>query len=124
MNPRAAVKSFRGAAQRLQGGTSLVFFPEGRTSLDGAIQPFKRGGFLLTVQSKAIVVPVTIRGSRRVLVPRTYHVHGGVVEVILGNAILQPDLSPAELSDRVRSEIVATFNNVTTLDWNSHTISR
>ena len=73
-------------AKGFEAGTSLVFFPEGGTSLDGSIKPFKGGGFVLAGQSQAEVVPVTIRGSRAVLVPKTYHVRGGPVEVILGNA--------------------------------------
>src|SRR5262249_10236251 len=86
-NPHAAVKSLRGASQKLRTGTSLVFFPEGGTSLDGNIKPFKGGGFVLAEQSEAEVVPVTIRGSRAVLLPRTYHVKGGAVEVVIGRPI-------------------------------------
>jgi 1-acyl-sn-glycerol-3-phosphate acyltransferase len=123
-NPHAAVKSFRGASERLRGGVSLVFFPEGATSLDGSIKPFKGGGFMLAGQAQAAVVPVTIRGSRAILVPRTQHVRGGLVEVILGNPIASEGCSPKELSARVREEILATFDDGKTLDRNTHTFSR
>ena len=97
-NPHAAVKAFRSAGNRLRSGTSLVFFPEGATSLDGLIKPFKSGGFVLAEQSEASVVPVTIRGSRAVLVPKTYHVRGGPVAVTVGKPIASKSCSHTEIS--------------------------
>ena len=123
-NPHAAVKSFRGASERLRSGTSLVFFPEGATSLDGSIKPFKGGGFALAGRSQAQVVPVTILGSRAVLAPKTYHVRGGSVEVILGTPIPSQGFSLRELTSRVRTEIVTTFENGKTLDRHTHKVSR
>lgn len=123
-NPYTAVKLFRGASQKLKSGTSLVFFPEGGTSLDGTVKPFKAGGFVLAKQSQAPVVPVTICGSRDVLLPRTYHVRGGPVEVILGRPIPSSGYALRELTARVREEIVAVFENDKTLDRHTHTISR
>jgi 1-acyl-sn-glycerol-3-phosphate acyltransferase len=123
-NPHAAVKSFRDASRKLQAGTSLVFFPEGATSLDGRIKPFKAGGFALAERSQADVVPVTIRGSRAVLTPRTYHVKGGVVEVVIGRPIPTRAYKLRELTARVREEIIEAFENGKTLDRDTHKISR
>lgn len=124
LNPHAAVKSFRGASERLREGTSLVFFPEGATSIDGSLKPFKGGGFVLAEQSHADVIPVTIRGARAVLVPRTYHVKGGTIEVTIGNPISSTDHAVRELMARVREEITTVFENGKTLDRNTHSISR
>jgi 1-acyl-sn-glycerol-3-phosphate acyltransferase len=121
-NPHAAVRSLREAADTIRHGTSVVIFPEGGTSVDGSIKPFKGGGFMLATKSEADVVPVTIRGSRAVLVPKTYHVRGGRVEVAVGRPISSKDTTPAELANRVREEIVATFNHGQTVDRNSYSI--
>ena len=67
------------------------------------------GGFMLATESLAEIVPVTIRGSRRVLVPKTYHVRGGEVEVKLGEPVSTVGFSPAEIAVRIREEIVRTF---------------
>lgn len=123
-NPHSAVKSFRGASEQLRGGVSLVFFPEGGTSLDGSIKPFKGGGFVLAEQAGAFIVPVTVRGSRAALLPKTYHVRGGKVEVTLGTPISTRGCSPREMAARVREEIVVTFENGKALDRNTHTLSR
>jgi 1-acyl-sn-glycerol-3-phosphate acyltransferase len=123
-NPHAAVKSLREAADTIRRGTPVVIFPEGGTSRDGSIKPFKGGGFMLATKSDAAAVPVTIRGSRAVLVPATYHVRGGFVDVVVGDPIPSEGVLPAELANRVREEIVATFNHGKTLDRNSYSLSR
>src|SRR2546429_1850892 len=101
-NPHAAVKSLRDAAETIKNGTPILIFPEGGTSRDGSIKPFKGGGFMLAMKANAAAVPVTIRGSRSVLVPTTYHVHGGSVEVIVGKPIPAEGLSSNDLANRVR----------------------
>jgi 1-acyl-sn-glycerol-3-phosphate acyltransferase len=123
-NPHAAVKSLRDAADTIRRGTPVLIFPEGGTSIDGAIRPFKGGGFMLAGKAEAQVVPVTIRGSRAVLVPKTYHVRGGNVEVIVGRPIDSTGMTTADLANRVRDEVLSTFNNGKTLDRNTYSVSR
>jgi 1-acyl-sn-glycerol-3-phosphate acyltransferase len=108
-NPHAAMKSLREATDKIRRGMPVVIFPEGGTSVDGRIKPFKRGGFLLATESLADVVPVTIRGSRKVLVPKTHHVRRGEVEVELGAPVSTVGASPSEIAVRVHDEIVARF---------------
>jgi 1-acyl-sn-glycerol-3-phosphate acyltransferase len=123
-NPHAAVKSLREAADKIRHGTPVVIFPEGGTSRDGIIKPFKGGGFMLATKADVEVVPVTIRGSRAVLVPKTYHVRSGVVDVVVGKPIATQGVSTNDLASRVREEILATFNHGKTLDRNSYSLSR
>ena len=108
-NPRAAIKSMSQAAESIRAGKPLAIFPEGATSQDGIIKPFKGGGFLLATRSGAGAVPVTIRGSRAVLIPRTYHVRGGVVDVTIGVPIDSQGQSNADLAERVREKMLGTF---------------
>lgn len=59
-----AIKDTIGEAEKtLQGGMSLVIFPEGSRSWDGKMIPFKRGAFMLAAEFNRPVVPVTIEGS-------------------------------------------------------------
>jgi 1-acyl-sn-glycerol-3-phosphate acyltransferase len=124
VNPRAAVKSLRDAAEKIRHGSPIVIFPEGATSQSGAILPFKGGGFLLASQSMVDAVPITIVGSRAVLKPRTYHVRGGVVEVSVGKPIVSDGLGASELASKVRHEILVRFENGKTLDRHSYSVSR
>jgi 1-acyl-sn-glycerol-3-phosphate acyltransferase len=123
-NPHAAVKSLRGAAAVIEKGTPVLIFPEGGTSRDGTIKPFKGGGFMLAARSNAELVPVTIRGSRGILPPATYHVRGGTVEIVIGQPIPSTGVSTSELADRVRDEVLATFNYGKTVDRNPYSLSR
>jgi 1-acyl-sn-glycerol-3-phosphate acyltransferase len=109
-NPRAAVKSLGEAAAAIRAGTSVVIFPEGGTSPDGTIKPFKGGGFFLATRSGVEAVPVTIVGSRKILPYKTYHVRGGTVEVRIGPPIDSEGVSNAELAEKVRTEIVGAFS--------------
>lgn len=109
-NPRAALKSMRAASAQVQKGTPVVIFPEGGTSVDGVMHPFKGGGFVLATHSMIDVVPVTIRGSRHVLVPKTWHVRSGNVEVIIGPPISSRDLNANELASRTYEAMLKTFS--------------
>ncbi len=54
----------------LTDGVSVVVFPEGTRTFDGSLQPFKRGAFQLAHELQLPILPITIKGSYRVL-PRT-----------------------------------------------------
>ena len=46
---------------------SLIVFPEGTRSVDGAVARFKGGSFVFALDSGMPVVPISIAGSRRVM---------------------------------------------------------
>ena len=89
-----------------------------------ALSPSRTGDCLLAEQSHADVVPVTIQGSRAVLMPRTYHVRGGPVTVTVGRPIPSVGHRAGELMAIVREEITTVFENGKALDRNTHSISR
>lgn len=69
-SPRKVYETIKGAEKVLQGGTSLVVFPEGARTFTGHMANFKKGAFLLADQLQLPVVPLTIDGSFDIL-PRT-----------------------------------------------------
>ena len=62
--------TYDSARQTLQGGMSLVVFPEGARTFTGHMGVFKRGAFMLADHIELPVVPLTINGSFDVM-PRT-----------------------------------------------------
>lgn len=62
--------TYDNARQTLQGGMSLVVFPEGARTFTGHMGVFKRGAFMLADDIELPVVPLTINGSFDVM-PRT-----------------------------------------------------
>lgn len=63
--------TYDSARQTLQGGMSLVVFPEGARTFTGHMGGFKRGAFMLADDIELPVVPLTINGSFDVM-PRTH----------------------------------------------------
>lgn len=51
-------------ARALAGGISVMLFPEGTRSRDGALLPFKDGAFALAIRTGAPVLPVALTGTR------------------------------------------------------------
>jgi 1-acyl-sn-glycerol-3-phosphate acyltransferase len=54
-------------ARLVSGARSLIVFPEGTRSKDGTVARFKGGMFLVAIDSGLPVVPVSIAGSRHVM---------------------------------------------------------
>ena len=55
------------ATALLRGGTSLLFFPEGTFVRAPGVLPFRLGAFKAAVEARRPVVPVGLRGTRRIL---------------------------------------------------------
>lgn len=65
--PKAIKETIDRARATLQGGTSLVVFPEGSRTFTGHMGLFRKGAFLLADDLQLPIVPVTIDGSFDVL---------------------------------------------------------
>lgn len=86
-NRSTAMGSLRKARERIEGGISVVVFPEGTRSADGRFLPFKRGGFVLAVKTQTPVVPITINGSGTILPRGDWRMRGGEIEVIVSDPV-------------------------------------
>ena len=61
--PSKIRETYDRARKTLQGGMSLVVFPEGARTFNGHMGVFKRGAFMLADDIELPVVPLTINGS-------------------------------------------------------------
>jgi 1-acyl-sn-glycerol-3-phosphate acyltransferase len=86
-NPKEAYQSLLLAAQKVNEGTSIIIFPEGTRQATDKLGDFKKGGFTLALKSKKPIVPVTIKGSGRVLSKGEYRITPGTITVVLGEPI-------------------------------------
>jgi 1-acyl-sn-glycerol-3-phosphate acyltransferase len=64
-NPGAGI--VKKMAKLVSGARSLIIFPEGTRSIDGTVGRFKGGSFLLAIESGLPVIPISISGSRHVM---------------------------------------------------------
>jgi 1-acyl-sn-glycerol-3-phosphate acyltransferase len=114
MRPHEALKGFDRAAQRIREGRSVITFPEGTRSRTGETLPFKAGSFYLAVLAQVPIVPITLNGTRDVLVPDTYHVRSGQTEMIIHPPIATTGLTVEDvqsLSARVREQIQSRWRS-------------
>ena len=109
-DPLDAVKSLKRAQQQMAAGISIVIFPEGTRSRDGKLSRFKKGGFLLALQTGKNIVPITINGSRAILPSGAWRLHSGQIELIVEKPILIANYRAGNLrlvSDQVRQVITS-----------------
>src|SRR5262249_60251163 len=83
----SSVESLARAAERVRSGASVIIFPEGTRSPDGALREFKSGGFHLAIRAGVPIVPVTVSGSRAITPPGSLRVAAGRVLVRYGEPI-------------------------------------
>ena len=71
-NPRQAIKDLARAKEKILSGIKIWIAPEGSRSRTGRMGPFKKGGFKLAMSVEAIIVPVAIVGSDKILPPDVF----------------------------------------------------
>lgn len=64
---KSALKKLNNLIQPLKSGIPVMLFPEGTRSLDGRLQPFKNGAFLLAMEHAFPIQPLVIEGAFEVL---------------------------------------------------------
>jgi 1-acyl-sn-glycerol-3-phosphate acyltransferase len=83
----SAMRSLDQAAKKIRDGASVLLYAEGTRTLDGKLQPFKRGAFKLAVKAGVPVVPLTINGTFHMLRKRSIVIRPGTAELILERPI-------------------------------------
>lgn len=82
--PGEAAGAIRAAGERMRRqGLSLVLFPEGTRSPDGALGRFRRGAFALAIETGADLVPVAIEGGGRILGRDAKRITPGTIRIRL-----------------------------------------
>lgn len=90
-NPKGIKRTIEEAKKTLQGGISVVIFPEGTRSADGKMKKFKRGAFQLAVDLNMPVVPMTIDGSYKIMSKSSFLINPGKLTLQIHKPILPPE---------------------------------
>jgi 1-acyl-sn-glycerol-3-phosphate acyltransferase len=111
-NRASAIKSINRAAEIIREGVSVIIFPEGTRSRDGHIRPFKKGGFVLAIDSGVAIVPVVLHGTRRIMPKGRLHILSGNVLVEIHEPIETSGYTRKDKDDlmnKVRNTICEAF---------------
>jgi 1-acyl-sn-glycerol-3-phosphate acyltransferase len=87
-NSAQAIKDFDVVKEKMLSGIVPWVAPEGTRSRDGRLGLFKKGAFMLAIQTGATIIPVGIRGAARILPAKTLDFQmDQTVEVCIGMPI-------------------------------------
>lgn len=108
---RTGAATLAQVAALMDGGGSLIVFPEGTRSRDGQVGPFKRGLFLMAIDAGMPVVPVSVAGSRHVMLKGRLMTCPGRVDVVVHDPIQTRGMrrdGARGLADRTREIVERT----------------
>lgn len=110
--PADLKRLWRLTREALDGGTSLIIFPEGKRTRDGGLGEFEAGGFRLAQQLGVPIVPVSLVGSFQHFRTGHWMLRPHAIRVVLHDTIETAGLSKEDvpvLRDKVREIISAPF---------------
>lgn len=94
---------------------TIIMFPEGTRSETGELKPFKKGAFVLAIQTGVDVIPAAISGSREVMRKGSLLVRSGTIRIRFGEPISVEGLDVPhrnELTERARAALLALQSNI------------
>ena len=86
-NRESAIASLKEAAAKMKNGVSIMIFPEGTRSRDGDIRPFKKGGFVMAVDTGVPIVPVIVQGTWPIMAKSSWRINTGEVSLLIEKPI-------------------------------------
>ena len=109
-NRERAFAALERAKRTIASGINIWIAPEGTRSNDGALLPFKKGGFVMAQQTGVPILPVTIDGTRDILPAKDFRVRRGQRAKITFHPPIDPmayvdrrELLMGEVRDRIAS---------------------
>lgn len=113
-SPHDTVKAILKGVQKLKEGKPMLIFPEGTRSKVDSIGDLKNGSLKLATRSKAIIVPITIKGLRHGLEGitnyRRVHAYFSIGKPIPTDSLSKEEI--AVLHERVYGEVKKRFDEL------------
>ncbi|GAB4379725.1 MAG: lysophospholipid acyltransferase family protein [Calditrichia bacterium] len=81
---------------------SILAFPEGTRSPDGKIHPFKKGPFILAINTGLPLLPISVSGTCNILPKKKLRIRGGRVKIQIHPPITTTDKSLDDRNELVK----------------------
>ncbi len=107
-----AVRSLKDGVSKLAGGWSVLIYPEGTRTSDGNLQPFKKGAFMMAVQTGIPILPVTCNGAFKILPKKTIVFRPGHVTLTVGDPIPTEGLTEEDVPELMEKTRAAISKNL------------
>jgi putative phosphoserine phosphatase/1-acylglycerol-3-phosphate O-acyltransferase len=106
----SAREALEPVVRSLAAGTSIAVAPEGTRSGSGELGPFKKGPFHMAMQGQVPLVAVVIRNAYEVMVPHSYVIQPGTVDVCVLPPFDTSDWVPENV-DQYRDEVWQAYHD-------------
>lgn len=107
-NRDQAVKDLAQARELMQSGIVIWIAAEGTRTRTGQLQPFKKGVFMLAIDAQAVIIPMMIEGTNRILPADSLHFSTGEhVTVHIG-----PCVNTAGMTADNRDELMSKVRGI------------
>jgi len=118
-NRESAFRSIDEVAAKMKNGVSVMIFPEGTRSQDGSVKPFKKGGFIMAVDTGTPIVPIILRGTRSIMTKGSWRINPDKVALCIEEPIDTSGFTrdtKEDLIKRVRGVICEVFEKGKKID--------
>jgi 1-acyl-sn-glycerol-3-phosphate acyltransferase len=112
-NPRQAVERLREGTGKLTNGWSVLIYPEGTRTTDGKLRTFKKGAFMMAIQTGIPILPVTSNGAFKIMPKTSLLFRPGHITITVGDPIVTKGLTEEdvpELMEKTRAAIAANLD--------------
>ena len=92
-----SVKTLQEGTSNLADGWSVVIYPEGTRTPDGLLHSFKKGAFMMAVQTGIPILPVTTNGAFKILPKKHLLFRPGHVTLTIGDPIPTEGLTTSDV---------------------------
>ncbi len=96
--------------ETLKAGKWFLAYPEGTRSLDGRLQTFKKGVFVMAIKAGAPIIPISVSGGNKIMSKGKFVIKPGVVRITVHDPVPTEGLDIEDrqlLIDRVREAILS-----------------
>ena len=86
-NHTKALDALKIAEQRIKEGYHLAIFPEGTRTITGKLNPFKKGGFHMAINTNTQILPVIVKGLYNIKPRNRWTINKGIAKMIIAQPI-------------------------------------
>jgi len=102
-NRNKAIESIKKAEHIIKSlGYHVVIFPEGTRTIDGKLQPFKKGGFHMAINTQTPIVPVVVKGGFKFKPKTRWYIKPSIIDIEVGRPIHMDKYSINTLDDLIK----------------------
>ncbi|MBN2364664.1 MAG: 1-acyl-sn-glycerol-3-phosphate acyltransferase [Calditrichaeota bacterium] len=106
-NQKKSIETLKGAENIIRScNLSILAFPEGTRSPDGKIHNFKKGPFIMAINTGIPVLPVSISGTRNIIPKGKIRINSGPVKIVI-----HPPIDTSRYTLENRNKLVQKTRN-------------